>query len=112
MKKILALSFGLLLWIAGPRIVVAQPQLTNIILGHSGGAGLVSDLRRIIERGKIWVKYGLRVKAVYFNSGSVLTEAMAGGNIVASDSDVPAMLHLSISVVPHLKLGGGAIHLA
>src|SRR5437773_4178242 len=104
MKNILALSFGLLLWIAGPRIVVAQPQLTNIILGHSGGAGLVSDLRRIIEREKIWEKYGLRVKAVYFNSGSVLTQAMAGGNIVASDSDVPAMLNLSISGVADLKL--------
>src|SRR6266513_1257140 len=96
MKKILALSFGLLLWIAGPRIVIAQAQLTNIILGHSGGAGLVSDLRRIIEREKIWEKYGLNVKAVYFNSGSVLTQAMAGGNIAASDSDVPDAESLGI----------------
>src|SRR5437016_5627677 len=104
MKKILALSFGLLLWIAGPRIVVAQPQLTNLILGHSGGAGLVSDLRRVIERDKIWEKYGLSVKAVYFNSGSVLTQAFAGGNIVASDSDVPAVLNLSVSGVADIKL--------
>jgi len=104
MKKILALSFGLLLWIAGPRIVIAQAQLTSLVLGHSGGAGLTSDLRRIIEREKIWEKYGLNVKAVYFNSGSVLTQAMAGGNIAASDSDVPAMLNLSVSGVADLKL--------
>ena len=102
MKTILALFFGLLLWTVPPRIVTAQ--LTNIILGHSGGAGLVSDLRRVIERDKIWEKYGLNVKAVYFNSGSVLTQAMAGGNIAVSDSDVPAMLNLSVSGVADLKL--------
>jgi ABC-type nitrate/sulfonate/bicarbonate transport system substrate-binding protein len=104
MKKILALFSGLVLCIAAPRIVSAQYQAATIILGHSGGAGLVSDLRRVIERDKIWEKYGLNVKAVYFNSGSVLTQAMAGGNIVASDSDVPAMLNLSISGVTDVKL--------
>src|SRR5439155_21587584 len=104
MKKILALSFGLLLWIGGPRIVVAQPQLTNIILGHSGGAGLVSDLRRIIEREKIWEEYGLSVKAVYFNSGSVLTQAMAGGNIGAFGSDESAMVNFLVSSVADPKL--------
>ncbi len=104
MKKLLALFFGLLFWVAGPPRVVAQAQLTNITLGYSGGAGLVSDLRRVMERDKIWEKYGLNVKAVYFNSGSVLTQAMAGGNIVASDSDVPAMLNLAISGVADIKL--------
>ena len=104
MKKILALFCGSLLWIAEPRMFTAQAQLTNIILGHSGGAGLVSDLRRVIERDKIWEKYGLSVKAVYFNSGSVLTQAMAGGNIAVSDSDVPAMLNLSVSGVADVKV--------
>jgi ABC-type nitrate/sulfonate/bicarbonate transport system substrate-binding protein len=104
MKKFLALFFGLLLWITAPHLVFGQAHLTNIILGHSGGAGLVSDLRRVIERDKIWEKYGLNVKAVYFNSGSLLTQAMAGGNIVTSDSDVPAMLNLSISGVADVKL--------
>lgn len=104
MNKILALFFGLLLSFVVPCTVSAQSQSTNIILGYSGGAGLVSDLRRVIERDKIWDKYGLNVKAVYFNSGSVLTQAMAGGNIVVSDSDVPAMLNLSISGVADVKL--------
>src|ERR1700757_2707126 len=104
MKKILALFLGLLLLVAAPSRVVAQTQLTNINLGYSGGAGLVSDLRRVIERDRIWEKYGLNVKAVYFNSGSVLTQAMAGGNIIVSDSDVPAMLNLSISGVADVKL--------
>jgi len=99
MTKILALFLALL-----PGVAIAQAPLTNVNLGYSGGAGLVSDLRRVIEREKIWEKYGLSVRAVYFNSGSLLSQAMAGGNIVASDSDVPAMLNLSISGVTDLKL--------
>jgi ABC-type nitrate/sulfonate/bicarbonate transport system substrate-binding protein len=104
MNRILGLFVATLAAIAVPRSIFAQPQLTNIILGYSGGAGLVSDLRRIIERDRIWEKYGLSVKAVYFNSGSLLTQAMAGGNIVVSDSDVPAMLNLPISGVADVKL--------
>src|SRR5215467_10081507 len=104
MKKTLALFFGLITWVAALPAIIAQAQLTTINLGYSGGAGLISDLRRVIERNKIWEKYGLNVKAVYFNSGSLLTQAMAGGNIVASDSDVPAMLNLAISGVADIKL--------
>ena len=104
MKRVLAVFFAFISSIAAPSIVFGQAQLTNIISGYSGGAGLVSDLRRVIERDKIWEKYGLNVKAVYFNSGSLLTQAMAGGNIVTSDSDVPAMLNLSISGVADVKL--------
>jgi len=104
MKNPWLFFFAALLSMTAPCIDRAQSQVTTIILGHSGGAGLVSDLRRVIERDRIWEKYGLNVKAVYFNSGSVLTQAMAGGNIVVSDSDVPAMLNLSISGVADVKL--------
>ena len=68
------------------------------MMGYSG-AGISTDLRRVIEKEKLWDKYGVNVKAIYFNSGSVLTQAMAGGNINLSDSDVPAMLNLSVSGV-------------
>ncbi len=40
---------------------------------------------------------GLSAKSVYFNSGSVLTQAMIGGNIALSDSGVPEMLVLPVS---------------
>jgi ABC-type nitrate/sulfonate/bicarbonate transport system substrate-binding protein len=104
MKRVLALSFGLFLSIAAPSVITAQTALSNVMLGHSGGAGSLSNLRRIIERDKIWEKHGLNVKAVYFNSGSVLTQAMAGGNIVGSDSEVPGMLNLAVSGVADVKL--------
>jgi sulfonate transport system substrate-binding protein len=102
MTKRLALV-ALFLWSASP-VATAQAQSTNLVIGYSGGSGLTSDLRRIIEKEKIWEKYGLSIKSVYFNSGSVLTQAMAGGSIVASDSDVPAMLNLAVSGVADLKI--------
>ena len=81
----------------------ASAQHNAITLGYSGGTGLTSDLRRVIEREKIWEKYGLSVKAIYFNSGSLMAQAMAGGSITAADSDLPAMLQLAVSGVTDMK---------
>jgi NitT/TauT family transport system substrate-binding protein len=86
-------------WLIGPASVQSQP----IILGYSG-SGISSDLRRVIEKEKIWEKHGLNVKSVYFNSGSVLTQAMVGGNILTSDSGVPEMLSLPVSGVLDTKV--------
>jgi len=104
MKTVLALIGGFLSFIAAPSLVESQTTLTNVILGHSGGAGSLNTLRRIMDRDKIWEKYGLNVRSVYFNSGTVLTQAMAGGNIVGSESEVPGMLNLAVSGVADLKL--------
>jgi ABC-type nitrate/sulfonate/bicarbonate transport system substrate-binding protein len=80
--------------------VHAQPH--SIIMGYSG-SGITSDLRRIIEKEKLWDKHGVNVKAIYFNSGGVMTQAIAGGNVNISDSDLPAMLNLSVSGVMDVK---------
>lgn len=79
----------------------AQAQSLN--LGYSG-AGLATDLRRVIEKEKIWEKYGVRVNSVYFTSSSVLTRALAAGDITVSDSDVPATLNLAVSGLLDLKV--------
>jgi ABC-type nitrate/sulfonate/bicarbonate transport system substrate-binding protein len=86
-----------------PRIDRVLAQSNSIVMGYSG-AGISTDLRRVIEKEKLWDKYGVNVKAIYFNSGSVLTQAIAGGNINLSDSDVPAMLGLSVSGIMDLKV--------
>jgi len=74
----------------------AVGQMNSLILGYSG-SGISTDLRRVMDIDKIWEKHGLSVKSVYFNSGSVLTQAMIGGNIALSDSGVPEMLVLPVS---------------
>jgi ABC-type nitrate/sulfonate/bicarbonate transport system substrate-binding protein len=104
MKRILALSLGLFLGIAPQAGLMAQAPSNNVILGYSGGAGSLNILRRIMERDKIWAKYGLNVKSVYFNSGTVLIQAMAGGNIVGSESEVPGMVNLAVAGVADLKV--------
>jgi len=81
----------------------AHAQQNAITLGYSGGTGLTSDLRRVIERERVWEKHGLSVKAIYFNSGSLMAQAMAGGSITAADSDLPAMLNLAVSGVTDMK---------
>jgi ABC-type nitrate/sulfonate/bicarbonate transport system substrate-binding protein len=95
---ILVLSLSLLL-ISFP----AYAQSNPILLGYSG-SGISTDLRRVIERERIWEKHGVNIKSIYFNSGTVLTQAMAGGNIVASDSGVPEMLSLPLSGVLDTKI--------
>ncbi|HWH80559.1 MAG TPA: ABC transporter substrate-binding protein [Candidatus Binatus sp.] len=74
----------------------AYAQSNNLMLGYSG-SGISSDLRRVMEKERIWEKNGLNVKSIYFNSGSILTQAMLGGNIVVSDSGVPEMMTLPVS---------------
>src|SRR4249919_1014065 len=81
---------------------IALGQSNSIVMGYSG-SGITSDLRRVIEKEKLWDKHGINVKAIYFNSGSVMTQAIAGGNINISDSDLPAMLNLSVSGVTDVK---------
>src|SRR5213080_307706 len=81
----------------------ARAQSSSILLGYSG-SGISTDLRRVIEREKIWEKHGINVKSIYFNSGTVLTQAMVGGNIVASDSGVPDLMSLPLSGVLDTKI--------
>src|SRR5262249_32148473 len=76
----------------------AAPAQTVVSLGYSG-AGLSTDLRRVMEKSKLWVKRGLDVRPVYFNSGTTLTQAMLGGHVVISDSDVPAQINLKVAGV-------------
>ncbi|MGE5818505.1 MAG: ABC transporter substrate-binding protein [Deltaproteobacteria bacterium] len=92
----------LFLWAASWLVPTSTLHSETLIMGYSG-AGITIDLQRVIAKEKLWDKYGINVKSVYFNSGSVMTQAMAGGNIHLSDSDVPAMLGLAVSGITDLK---------
>lgn len=83
---------------------MAQAPSNNVMLGYSGGAGSLNLLRRIIERDKLWQKYGLNVKSIYFNSGTVLIQAVAGGNVAGSESEIPGMVNLTVAGIADLKV--------
>jgi ABC-type nitrate/sulfonate/bicarbonate transport system substrate-binding protein len=66
-------------------VTTGWAQSQSIMMGYSG-AGISSDLRRVIKKEKLWDKYGVNVKAIYFNSGSVLTRmtALVAGHVDAA----------------------------
>jgi NitT/TauT family transport system substrate-binding protein len=102
MKKLFIFSLAVLLPAGLLLSGTARSQPYSLTLGYSG-VGLTTDLRRVIEREKVWEKHGVNVKAIYFNSGSLMAQAMAGGSVTAADSDLPAMLNLAVSGVSDMK---------
>src|ERR1043165_6952424 len=91
--RILGFAFLSVFW-AAPVPAIAQTP-TLVPLGYTG-SGISTDLRRVIQRAGLWTRRGLDVRPVYFNSGTTLAQAMLGGHIVISDSDVPAQLNLKV----------------
>ena len=89
----------LLAWFLSGGTARAEP----FISGYSG-TGVSGTLRRVIERERLWQKRGLDVKPVYFNSGSVMAQAMIAGDIVISDSDVPAQLSPKIAGIMDVRV--------
>ena len=84
-------------------LTAATSPAQTIYLGHSG-AGITGTLRQVIEREKLFQKRGLDVKAIYFNSGSLMAQAMVAGDIMVSDSDVPAQLAPKISGIKDVRV--------
>ena len=73
-------------------------------MGYSGLGIGADDLSRVMAKEKVWQKHGLDVKAIYFASGSLMAQAMMGGEIQTSDSDVPTLLNVGVSGVFDIKI--------
>jgi ABC-type nitrate/sulfonate/bicarbonate transport system substrate-binding protein len=100
MNKAAVAIFAILFWTLSAQGNVSA-QLVRV--GYSG-TGSVRILQRFIHGEKLWLKRGLDVKHIYFNSGSLMSQAMIGGDIVLSDSDIPAMLSLAVSGILDAKV--------
>ena len=70
--------------------VEAQPTLK---MGYSG-AGVAQSLYNTVDKAGLWNKYNLDVRAIYFNSGALTAQALVGGDIDLTDSNIPTMLNL------------------
>src|SRR5215831_16011007 len=83
----------------------AQPaQGQALRMGYSGLGIGADDLSRVMGKEKVWQKHGLDVKAIYFASGSLMAQAMMGGEIQTSDSDVPTLLNVGVSGAFDIKI--------
>lgn len=79
----------------GAMSVWAQ-NLPGLNMGYSG-AGIGSDLLKVIDRSGLWRKYGLDVKVVYLTSGTLMAQTMSSGDISVAGFDTPAMLNLALA---------------
>jgi ABC-type nitrate/sulfonate/bicarbonate transport system substrate-binding protein len=94
MKKwLIKLSAGLLLWLSVP----ASAQNVPILNMGFSGAGIGSDLLKVIERNGLWRKHGIDVRTIYLSSGSLMAQTLSSGDIGIAGFDTPAMLSLALA---------------
>jgi hypothetical protein len=87
--------FAFVFFLTTQAVTTGWAQSQSIMMGYSG-AGISSDLRQVIKKEKLWDKYGVNVKAIYFNSGGVLTRMTA---LVAGHADAALISPDSIAKI-------------
>src|SRR6266542_2205667 len=81
--------------ILSPTIVFGQ-TLPILNMGYSG-AGIGSDLLKVIERAGLWRKHGVDVRTIYLSSGTLMAQTLSSGDIGIAGFDTPAMLNLALA---------------
>ena len=92
-KWLIKLSAALLLWLSVP----ASAQNVPILNMGFSGAGIGSDLLKVIERNGLWRKHGIDVRTIYLSSGSLMAQTLSSGDIGIAGFDTPAMLSLALA---------------
>lgn len=75
---------------------VCAQSLPMLNMGFSG-AGIGSDLLKVIDRSGLWRKHGLDVRVVYLSSGTLMAQTLSSGDIGIAGFDTPAMLNLALA---------------
>jgi len=92
-KWLIKLSAALLLWLSA----AASAQNVPILNMGFSGAGIGSDLLKVIERNGLWRKHGIDVRTIYLSSGSLMAQTLSSGDIGIAGFDTPAMLSLALA---------------
>jgi len=71
-------------------------NLPVLNMGFSG-AGIGSDLLKVIDRSALWRKHVLEVRTVYLSSGTLMAQTLSSGDIGIAGFDTPAMLNLALA---------------
>ena len=87
--------FVALLLCLAPVFATAQ-SLPLVNMGYSG-AGIGSDLLKVIDRTGLWRKHGVDVRSIYLSSGSLMAQTLSSGDIGIAGFDTPAMLNLALA---------------
>ena len=88
-----------------PRLVCAQGKgLEAVKIGYSG-IGIAHDLLKIMEKNRIFEKYGLNAQSIYIGSGSLMNQAIVGGSIQFTTSDLPSQIQAALAGVDFKIIG-------
>jgi ABC-type nitrate/sulfonate/bicarbonate transport system substrate-binding protein len=71
-------------------------NLPLLNMGYSG-AGIGSDLLKVIDRAGLWRKHGIDVRTIYLSSGTLMAQTLSSGDIGVAGFDTPAMLNLALA---------------
>lgn len=88
-----------------PRLVRAQSKgLEPIKIGYSG-IGIAHDFLKIMEKNRILEKYGISSQNIYIGSGSLMNQAILGGSIQFTTSDLPSQIQAALAGVDFKIIG-------
>jgi ABC-type nitrate/sulfonate/bicarbonate transport system substrate-binding protein len=77
--------------------VTAPAQNLPVFNMGFSGAGIGSDLLKVIDRSALWRKHGIDVKTIYLSSGTLMAQTLSSGDIGIAGFDTPAMLNLALA---------------
>ena len=74
------------------------PAVENpeIKIGYSG-IGIAHDLLKIMGNNRIFEKHGLNAQSIYIGSGSLMNQAVVGGSIQFTTSDLPSQIQAALA---------------
>jgi hypothetical protein len=82
--KLISLTVGMAL---GASTVLGQ-NMPTLNMGFSG-AGIGSDLLKVIGRNGLWRKHGIDVRTIYLSSGTLMAQTLSSGDIGIAGFDTP-----------------------
>jgi NitT/TauT family transport system substrate-binding protein len=88
-----------------PGALMAQPKgLESVKIGYSG-IGIAHDLLKMMAKNRIFEKYGLDAESIYIGSGSLMNQAVLGGSIHFTTSDLPSQIQAALAGVDFKIIG-------
>jgi ABC-type nitrate/sulfonate/bicarbonate transport system substrate-binding protein len=100
-QRIISILVLLLLWSSTAH--GAESPLPLFRLGYSG-AGIAQNLTQVIDKSGVWTKHNIDVRSIYFTSGTIMAQALVGGDIDVTDSNIPTMLNLKAAGLLDVKI--------
>jgi NitT/TauT family transport system substrate-binding protein len=91
-------SLIMLLLLFPPWVHSQSKALESVKIGYSG-IGIAHDLLKIMGANRIFEKHGLNAQSIYIGSGSLMNQAVVGGSIQFTTSDLPSQIQSALAGV-------------